>query len=120
MIWQCGCGSTDVVVSEHVDLFKLREWARCQDCGTTGLVTLDFVEGGDNKGAVMSNYGLELLTVGYLAGAPHVDTEALDATIVALMRCPKCRGKMHYEGYHNDGSYIALAVCNQCGYEKEF
>jgi len=68
----------------------------------------------------MSNYGTELLTVGYLPGAPHTDTERLDAKIVALMRCPKCRSKMHYEGYHNDGSYVALAVCNQCGYEKEF
>jgi len=68
----------------------------------------------------MSNYGFDLLQSGYQPGARSTEVEALDGQIVALMRCPKCRSKMHYEGYHNDGSYVALAVCNQCGYEKEF
>lgn len=67
-----------------------------------------------------SSYGHELLQCGYHYGAPSAEVEELDARIVEGGRCKKCGGKVHYEGYHNDTSYIALAVCNECGYEVEF
>jgi len=69
------------------------------------------------------NYGFELMQAGYYPGLPpgaDFDTELQDAEMVAAMRCRKCGGAMHFEGYYRDGSYIALAVCNQCGNEEEF
>ena len=57
---------------------------------------------------------------GYKWGAPTTEVENIDAAIVAKMRCPKCGSKMHYDGYHKNNSYIALAVCNLCKHQIEF
>ena len=66
------------------------------------------------------SYGHELLQCGYHYGAPSSEVEELDAKIIEGGHCKRCGGRVHYEGYHNDTSYIALAVCDQCGREEEF
>ena len=70
----------------------------------------------------MSYYGYELMQCGYRYGPPTHEVGEGDAEVVEGSKCSKCGGPMHYEGYHNadTGSYIALAVCNDCGYEEEF
>jgi len=71
-------------------------------------------------------YGLELVKMGYKPGARNPAIEALDAMIVAGMRCSNrvkgkpCGGRMRYTPYHTSTSYVALAVCVECGHEKEF
>ena len=68
------------------------------------------------------SYGFGLLQCGYRYRPPSPDVGDDDAEVVAKMKCYNCCGPMHYEGYHNTdiGSYIALAVCNDCGHEEEF
>jgi len=68
----------------------------------------------------MPSYGYELLECGYKFGAPSAEVEKIDTFIAKGRRCKKCGSSMHYEGYHNGTSYIALMVCNQCGNEVEF
>jgi len=69
----------------------------------------------------MTCYGYELTQIGYRYGAPSLEAMDIDAPIAEGTPCPKCGGQMHYEAYTSPtGSYIALAVCNQCGNEVEF
>ena len=70
----------------------------------------------------MTPYGLQLVEMGYRPGARYPAVEALDAEIVKRMHCRKCKKPLRYEGYHNNdtGSYVALAVCDACGDEREF
>jgi hypothetical protein len=69
---------------------------------------------------MMTSYAYELMQDGYKLDAPTVEADQGDAEVVEGMRCRRCGGKMHFEGYHTDTSYIALAVCNECGKEVEF
>ena len=59
---------------------------------------------------------------GYTRGAPSNFAEEIDRPIAEAMTCKRCRCKMRYEAYHRreTGSYIALAVCPNCGAEVEF
>ena len=61
---------------------------------------------------------------GYRFGAPSKEAEDIDAAIAERYPCPKCGGSTRYEAYHkrNGGycSYVALAVCNDCGHQIEF
>jgi hypothetical protein len=61
---------------------------------------------------------------GYRFGAPSAEAEEIDTQVAEGLKCRKCGGPMRYEGYHkNSGGYveyIALAVCNRCGYEVAF
>jgi transcription elongation factor Elf1 len=57
---------------------------------------------------------------GYQYGAPSLEIEELDGEIAEKIPCPKCNGSCHYEAWHKSGSYIALAVCNDCGHETAF
>ena len=66
------------------------------------------------------SYAYELLQDGYRFGAPTVEADRGDAEIAERMKCKKCGSPMHFEGYHTEHSYIALAVCNRCGMEVEF
>ena len=74
----------------------------------------------------MTSYGAELEKMGYKSGARNPAVEALDAEIVAGMRCKNrirgkpCGGQLHYTPYHTSTSYVALTMCKQCGAEKEF
>jgi len=74
----------------------------------------------------MTPYGLQLVEMGYRPGARNPAVEALDADIVAGMKCKNrikgkpCGGKMRYEPYHTATSYVVLAVCVECGHEREF
>ena len=68
----------------------------------------------------MTCYGYELLQVGYKCQAPSLEAMDIDAPIAEGIPCSECGGQMHYEGYYNGKSYIALAVCNDCGREVEF
>ena len=74
----------------------------------------------------MTPYGLQLVEMGYRPGARNPEVERLDADIVAGMRCSnrvngkRCGGQMRYEPYHTPISYVALAVCLECGEEREF
>ena len=56
----------------------------------------------------------------YEYGAPTWEIEEMDALVVDKMRCSQCGGEMEYKGYHKKGSYIALAVCTECGWECAF
>jgi len=69
----------------------------------------------------MTCYGYELMQVGYKCQAPSLEAMDIDAPMAEKAPCPKCGGQMHYEAYTSPtGSYIALAVCNDCGREVEF
>ena len=48
-------------------------------------------------------------------------TEAhyVDASIAESMTCT-CGSPCRYHGEQSSGSYVALAVCKQCGKEREF
>lgn len=65
-----------------------------------------------------------MVAQGYRFGAPTQEVEEMDAQVAERQRCPKCGGPMHYEGYHRHSrgyrEYVALAVCDQCGYELAF
>ena len=66
----------------------------------------------------------QMVGQGYQVGAPTQEAEEIDTRVAEGLRCRKCGGCMHYEGFHrNDGGYseyVALAVCNECGYEVAF
>ena len=65
-----------------------------------------------------------MIAQGYHFGAPTQEAEEIDARVVEGLKCRKCGGSMHYEGYHRQSrgytEYVALAVCNRCGYELAF
>ena len=65
-----------------------------------------------------------LVSNSYQPGAPSPEAEDIDAHIAESQPCPKCRGPMRYAGYyrhyHGHTEYVALAVCNRCGYEVSF
>jgi C4-type Zn-finger protein len=66
----------------------------------------------------------QLIAQGYRFGAPTQEVEEMDAQVVEGQPCPKCGGPMRYEGYHRHVpgycEYVALAVCDDCGYELAF
>ena len=62
----------------------------------------------------------QMVADGYRFGAPSQEAEEIDSAVAERLRCPRCRGPMHYEGYHRRGSYVALAVCDHCGYVQAF
>ena len=66
----------------------------------------------------------QMVAQGYRFGAPTQEVEEMDAQVVEGLECRKCGSSMHYEGYHKNGGgyseYVALAVCNGCGYEVAF
>ena len=61
-----------------------------------------------------------MLAQGYRFGAPSWEAEEIDAQATQGMKCPKCDGPMHYEGYHNRTEYVALAVCNDGQHQRAF
>ena len=67
---------------------------------------------------------VQMVAQGYRFGAPTQEVEEMDAQVVEGLECCKCGSSMHYEGYHRNGrgysEYVALAVCNGCGYEIAF
>jgi hypothetical protein len=71
----------------------------------------------------MRNYA-QMVVEGYRFGAPSEEAADIDAQVAERMRCRKCGGPMHYEGYHRSygaySEYIALAVCNHCRYTVSF
>jgi len=66
----------------------------------------------------------QMVSQGYRVGAPTQEVEEMDAQVVEGQPCPKCGSPMHYEGYHLSSpgysGYVALAVCDNCGYELAF
>ena len=66
----------------------------------------------------------QMVAQGYHFGAPSQEAEEIDAQVAESLKCRKCGGSMWYEGYHKNGGgyteYVALAVCNDCGYELAF
>ena len=68
----------------------------------------------------MSSYAADLMSWDYKPIAPSPEAEQIDAEIVEEMRCRHCGGQLRYEPYTAQGSYIALAVCVDCGREVEF
>ena len=66
----------------------------------------------------------QMVAQGYRIGAPTFEVEEMDAQAIAGMKCPKCGGLVHYEGYHRHTrgctEYVALAVCNKCGHQRAF
>ena len=57
---------------------------------------------------------------GYRRGAPSQEAADIDSHIAEKMPCPYCGTRCDYEAWHKVGSYIALAVCAACGWEREF
>ena len=62
----------------------------------------------------------QMINQGYRYGAPNPEVEQMDAEVVERLKCRQCGGSMRYEGYHRPGEYVALAVCNECGYAVSF
>jgi len=71
----------------------------------------------------MTSFG-QTLDQSYQYGAPTQEIEEMDAQAIAGMKCRRCGGPMHYQGYFRDGpgysGYVALAVCNRCGHKTSF
>ena len=63
---------------------------------------------------------VDMMVQGYQFGAPTMEAEEIDADVAQGIRCSKCGGPVHYEGFHRPGEYHALAVCNKCGYVMAF
>ena len=65
-----------------------------------------------------------MVAQGYRIGAPTEEAEDIDAQIAERMRCRKCQSPMRYESYHKRSGrtreYVALAVCDRCGYVVSF
>ena len=62
-----------------------------------------------------------MLDWGYRPFSPSQIAEQIDGEIASRMRCRKCGGKCRYEPWTNEtGSYIAMAICVDCGHEVEF
>ena len=66
------------------------------------------------------SFGDDLLVDGYAWGAPTSEAESIDQEIAGGMECRLCGGSCYYEGYHRPGSYVAMAICLDCGYEEAF
>lgn len=64
----------------------------------------------------MRDYWLE----GYQPGAPSEDAEKIDVAVAESVICPYCGSRCQYAGWHKEGSYIALAVCPECDWDREF
>ena len=66
----------------------------------------------------------QMITQGYRVGAPTSEVEEMDAQVIEGRLCPKCGSPLHFESYHRQGQgyqeYVALAVCDACGYERAF
>ena len=66
----------------------------------------------------------QMIAQGYHVGAPTPEAEEMDTKAIEGYLCPKCGSPLHYEGYclQDPGyqSYVALAVCDACGYELAF
>ena len=64
------------------------------------------------------------VALGYQPGAPTAEAEAIDVEVAQAHPCPKCGGRMHYDGYHRQHrgctEYVALAVCSKCGHVISF
>jgi transcription elongation factor Elf1 len=56
----------------------------------------------------------------YTYGAPSEEIAKNDARIAEKIPCPYCGTRCYYEAWHREGSYIALAVCDSCGWYVEF
>jgi len=59
--------------------------------------------------------------------APSQEVTEGDTAVAERMRCSKCSGPMHYEGYHERNwsypggyKYVALAICDRCGRTVRF
>ena len=63
---------------------------------------------------------VQMMAQGYHFGAPSQEAEEIDAQVAERMKCPKCRGRMRYEGYHRRGEYLAFAICDACGHVLAF
>lgn len=61
-----------------------------------------------------------MLSQGYTPHAPSREVADIDASVVERTPCRKCGGKMYYDPYHTQCSYVAFAVCRVCGYREEF
>ena len=66
----------------------------------------------------------QMVAQGYRVGAPSQEAEEIDAQVADSLKCRKCHSPMHYEGYHRScrghTEYVALAVCDVCGYVLAF
>ena len=56
----------------------------------------------------------------YKLHAPSDEIAEMDARIAEKIVCPYCGTRCDYEPWSKKGSYIALAVCAVCGWEREF
>lgn len=56
----------------------------------------------------------------YTRGAPSEEVAEMDARIAEKIICPYCGTRCDYEAWHMEYSYVALAVCAACGWEREF
>ena len=66
------------------------------------------------------NVFAQMVAQGYRFGAPTQEAEDIDAQVAERLKCRKCCGPMHYEGYYRPGEYVALAVCDHCGVVQAF
>jgi hypothetical protein len=66
----------------------------------------------------------QMVAQGYRVGAPTQEVEEMDAQVIEGRLCPRCGSPLHYEGYCLQTAgyqeYVALAVCDDCGYEVAF
>ena len=67
---------------------------------------------------------VQMVAQGYRLGAPSQEAEDIDTQVAEGLECPKCHSPIHYEGYHRRSrgyaEYIALAVCDNCHYQRAF
>jgi transcription elongation factor Elf1 len=58
---------------------------------------------------------------GYKWGVPSSEAATLDRQVCSESKCEECGHEgLSYQPIHKEGSYIAFAVCPQCGAAHEF
>ena len=57
---------------------------------------------------------------GYTHGPPNDEVGRMDAEIAECATCPHCGAQCQYDAWHKEGSYIALVVCPECDWDREF
>ena len=98
----------------HV-LFCSAEDAECQ-----GLKPLSTPNAGQVAQALRPLVDLQFRADGYRHEAPTDEVAIMDAEIAERYPCPRCGGAMRYDAWSRPGSYVALAVCTQCGHQWAF
>lgn len=76
-------------------------------------------DGAEDGEGVMQDYQ-DYRYEGYTYGPPDYEVALIDRPLAEKVICRFCKCHCEYEAWHKPGSYIALAVCPECGWTQEY